>query len=76
MHRTVLLKAEYFRKALCGDFRESEAQAVDLPEEDPSIFHFVVAYLYEDKYVPILPVAAVLGESTYCDPLSLCLEVR
>ncbi|RYP34975.1 hypothetical protein DL767_004052 [Monosporascus sp. MG133] len=57
---SVLLKAEYFRKALCGGFRESEAQAIDLPEEDPAIFHFVVAFLYEERYVPILPVASVL----------------
>ncbi|RYP23322.1 hypothetical protein DL765_001231 [Monosporascus sp. GIB2] len=60
VHRSVLLKAEYFRKALCGEFRESEAQAIDLPEEDPAIFHFVVAFLYEERYVPILPVASVL----------------
>ncbi|EMR62114.1 hypothetical protein UCREL1_10950 [Eutypa lata UCREL1] len=58
----ILLKAEYFRRALCGEFRESEAQAIDLPEEDPAIFHFIVAFLYEDKYVPILPVATVLAE--------------
>ncbi|RYP56540.1 hypothetical protein DL771_011859 [Monosporascus sp. 5C6A] len=57
---SVLLKAEYFRKALCGEFRESEAQAIDLPEEDPAIFHFVVAFLYEERYVPIVPVASVL----------------
>ncbi|RYP06975.1 hypothetical protein DL764_002798 [Monosporascus ibericus] len=62
VHRSVLLKAEYFRKALCGEFRESEAQAIDLPEEDPAIFHFVVAFLYEERYVPILPVASVLVE--------------
>ncbi|RYP93497.1 hypothetical protein DL770_000381 [Monosporascus sp. CRB-9-2] len=60
VHRSVLLKAEYFRKALCGEFRESEAQAIDLPEEDPAIFHFVVAFLYEERYVPIVPVASVL----------------
>ncbi|KAI1768238.1 hypothetical protein GGR53DRAFT_433550 [Hypoxylon sp. FL1150] len=60
VHKTVLLKAEFFRKALCGEFRESEAQAIDLPEENPAIFHFVVAFLYENKYVPIRPAAAVL----------------
>ncbi|KAI1780002.1 hypothetical protein F4818DRAFT_161723 [Hypoxylon cercidicola] len=60
VHKSVLLKAEFFRKALCGEFRESEAQAIDLPEENPAIFHFVVAFLYENKYVPIRPAAAVL----------------
>ena len=61
MHKDVLLKAEYFRKALCGEFRESEAQAIELPEEDPAIFHFIVAFLYEDKYVPIRAAATVLS---------------
>ncbi|KAI1107772.1 hypothetical protein F4804DRAFT_120 [Jackrogersella minutella] len=60
VHKSVLLKAEFFRKALCGEFRESEAQAMELPEEDPAIFHFVVAFLYENKYVPIKAAATVL----------------
>ncbi|XXG94670.1 hypothetical protein Hte_000927 [Hypoxylon texense] len=60
VHKSVLLKAEFFRKALCGEFRESEAQAIDLPEENPAIFHFIVAFLYENKYVPIRPAASVL----------------
>lgn len=60
VHKNILLKAEYFRKALCGRFKEAEAQAIDLPEEDPAIFHFIVAFLYEDKYVPIKPIASVL----------------
>jgi hypothetical protein len=60
VHKSILIKAEYFRKAICGVFRESEAQAIDLPEEDPAIFHFIVAFLYENKYIPIKPAAAVL----------------
>ncbi|KAI5862178.1 hypothetical protein GGS23DRAFT_597796 [Durotheca rogersii] len=60
VHKSVLLKAEFFRKALCGGFRESDAQAIDLPEEDPAIFHFIVAFLYENKYVPIRAAATVL----------------
>ncbi|OTB08826.1 hypothetical protein M426DRAFT_162442 [Hypoxylon sp. CI-4A] len=62
VHKNVLLKADFFKKALCGDFRESEAQAVELPEEDPAIFHFVVAFLYENKYVPIQAAATLLGK--------------
>ncbi|KAI1382220.1 hypothetical protein F4677DRAFT_19065 [Hypoxylon crocopeplum] len=62
VHKSVLLKADFFRKALCGEFQESEAQAIDLPEEDPAIFHFVVAFLYENKYVPIKAAATVLGD--------------
>lgn len=61
MHKHVLIKAEFFKKALCGEFRESEAQAIELPEEDPAIFHFVVAFLYENKYVPIQAAATVLS---------------
>jgi hypothetical protein len=57
------LKSEYFRKALDGDFREAENQAIDLPEEDPAIFSFVVAFLYEGTYAPIRPVADALGLS-------------
>jgi len=61
VHKHVLLKSEYFEKALCGDFQESETQSIDLPEEDPAIFHFLIAYLYEGRYEPIKPAAAVLG---------------
>jgi hypothetical protein len=57
------LKSEYFRKALDGDFREAENQAIDLPEEDPAIFSFLVAFLYEGTYAPIKPVADALGLS-------------
>ncbi|TAQ90460.1 hypothetical protein B7494_g1182 [Chlorociboria aeruginascens] len=60
VHRDILTKSEYFRKALYGEFREAEDQAIDLPEEDPAIFSFVVAFLYEEKYVPIKPIATVL----------------
>jgi len=60
IHRDILTRSEYFRKALDGAFREAEEQAIDLPEEDPAIFSFVVAFLYEGKYVPIKPIATVL----------------
>lgn len=61
VHRDILTKSEYFRKALDGEFREASEQAIDLPEEDPSIFSFVVAYLYEEKFVPIKTISTVLG---------------
>ncbi|KAK1636705.1 hypothetical protein BDP81DRAFT_298037, partial [Colletotrichum phormii] len=60
VHRNILLAAEYFRKALCGDFREAEAQSMDFPEEDPAIFHFLVAFLYQRSFVPIKPAASAL----------------
>ncbi|OLN88556.1 hypothetical protein CCHL11_01861 [Colletotrichum chlorophyti] len=61
VHRDVLTTTEYFRKALCGDFQEAEAQAMDFPEEDPAIFHFLVAFLYQSTFVPIKPAASMLG---------------
>lgn len=60
VHKSVLLKAEWFRKALLGSFLEAEAQSLDLPEEDPAIFHFLVAYLYEERYLPTKPLSSVL----------------
>ncbi|KAK0656734.1 hypothetical protein B0T16DRAFT_452269 [Cercophora newfieldiana] len=60
VHKNILLKSEYFQKALCGDFRESRTQSLDLPEENPAIFHFLIAYLYEGKYNPIKPASSVL----------------
>jgi BTB/POZ domain len=62
VHKDILTKSEYFRKALDGEFREAEDQAIDLPEEDPDIFSFVIAFLYEEKFVPIKPMAMALGE--------------
>ncbi|KAI3401625.1 hypothetical protein diail_10226, partial [Diaporthe ilicicola] len=60
VHRSVLLKAEWFRKALLGNFLEAEVQSLDLPEEDPAVFHFLVAYLYEERYSPTKPLSTVL----------------
>lgn len=57
----MLTKTEYFVKALCGSFKEAATQSISLPEEDPAIFHFVVAFLYEDKYEPIKPMSHALG---------------
>ncbi|KAK4205315.1 hypothetical protein QBC40DRAFT_50752 [Triangularia verruculosa] len=60
VHKHILTKYEYFEKALCGSFKESETQSIELPEEDPAIFHFLVSYFYEGRYDPIKPLAAVL----------------
>lgn len=56
------MKSEFFRKALDGEFKEACQQAVDLPEEDPDIFSFVVAYLYEERFVPLKSLGSVLSE--------------
>lgn len=60
VHRNILTKSEYFRKALDGEFKEAAAQAIDLPEEDPSLFEFIIAFLYEGKYCPLRPVAEII----------------
>ncbi|KAF3762424.1 hypothetical protein M406DRAFT_219620, partial [Cryphonectria parasitica EP155] len=60
IHKNVLLKSTWFEKALCGNFAEAAAQSLDFPEEDPAIFHFLVAYLYEDRYVPTRPLSSAL----------------
>jgi hypothetical protein len=65
VHKAILTKSEYFSKALNGEFLESKSQSVDLPEEDPDIFSFLVAFLYENKFVPIRPLATVLGKMLY-----------
>lgn len=61
MHRDILLRVEVFKKGLSGGFMETKARAIELPDEKPSIFHFIVAWLYEKTFVPILPAATVLG---------------
>lgn len=61
MHKDILTKSEFFKNALDGRFKEADEQAVDLPEEDPALFSFVVAYLYEGQYSPIKTAADVLG---------------
>ncbi|KAH7188932.1 uncharacterized protein B0J16DRAFT_104482 [Fusarium flagelliforme] len=74
VHRDILLQAEWFQKALCGNFREASEQVIDLPEEDPAIFHFLVAFLYEGSFEPIRPAASVLepeidkGKAIEVDP--------
>lgn len=65
VHRDILTKSDYFRKALDGEFQEAEDQAIDLPEEDPALFSFVVAFLYEERFVPIKPVATVLSKHLF-----------
>ncbi|KAJ9142143.1 hypothetical protein NKR23_g7465 [Pleurostoma richardsiae] len=60
VHKHVLLKAKWFRKALCGEFSEAETQVLNLPNEDPSVFHFLVAFLYEGRYIPTKPLSDAL----------------
>ncbi|KAH7162746.1 hypothetical protein B0J13DRAFT_517999 [Dactylonectria estremocensis] len=61
VHKDILLKVQWFRSALCGSFREADEQIIDLPEEEPSVFHHLVTFLYEDRYHPIMPAAQALN---------------
>ncbi|KPM44721.1 hypothetical protein AK830_g1839 [Neonectria ditissima] len=60
VHKDILTKAHWFQKALSGGFKEADEQLIDLPEEDPAIFHFLVAFLYEERFDPIRAAASVL----------------
>ncbi|KAH7170635.1 hypothetical protein EDB81DRAFT_174081 [Dactylonectria macrodidyma] len=60
VHKDILLKVQWFRSALCGGFREADEQVIDLPEEEPSVFHHLVTFLYEGRYHPIKPAAQAL----------------
>lgn len=55
VHKDILRKSEWFRKALDGQFRESHDQTIDLPEENPVGFSFLISYLYEGTFQPIKP---------------------
>ncbi|CAM1506523.1 Fc.00g061640.m01.CDS01 [Cosmosporella sp. VM-42] len=74
VHKDILFKSKWFQIALCGGFKESEEQVVDLPEEDPAIFHFLVAFLYEGRFNPIRSASTVLepkigkGKGVRVDP--------
>ena len=65
MHKDILRKSEWFRKALDGDFRESHDQMIDLPEENPVAFSFLIAYLYEDKFQPIQPAFDAMSKTSW-----------
>lgn len=34
---------------------------IDLPEEDPSTFSFIIAWLYEGTFTPVKALSSVLG---------------
>lgn len=54
------MQEDFFSKALEGNFAEASSQAIDLPEEDPTVFSFVVSWLYEKEFKPIKNIESVL----------------
>lgn len=61
VHADILKRGEYFKKCLDGNFREGNEQVIDLPEEDPATFSFVIAWLYEGTFMPVKALSSVLG---------------
>lgn len=53
-HEDVLSRSPFFASALKGQFFESTAKTVELPDEEPQIFSCVLEYLYKGDYYPRL----------------------
>ncbi|KAA6416397.1 MAG: hypothetical protein FRX48_01117 [Lasallia pustulata] len=53
-HEDVLSLSPFFTAALKGQFLESTAKKVELPDEEPEIFSCVLEYLYKGDYYPRL----------------------
>ncbi|KAI4240152.1 MAG: hypothetical protein L6R40_005285 [Gallowayella cf. fulva] len=53
-HEDVLSLSPFFTAALKGQFYESSAKRVALPDEDPQVFSCVLEYLYKGDYYPRL----------------------
>lgn len=53
-HEDVLSLSPFFTAALKGQFYESSAKRVALPDDDPQIFSCILEYLYKGDYYPRL----------------------
>jgi hypothetical protein len=53
-HEDVLSISPFFSTHLRGQFLESHAKRIDLPEETPEVFSCVLEYLYKGDYSPRL----------------------
>lgn len=49
-HEDTLCKLPFFRAALQGNFRESQAQSIDLPEDELGAVSALIEYLYTGIY--------------------------
>ena len=53
VHRNISCNsAPYFQAALKGGFLESETQILDLPEDDPRVFGYLLIWLYTGQIIP------------------------
>ena len=47
MHKKLVCDTSgFFRAALCGNFQESETQAIEMPEDDPEVFCYFQYWAY------------------------------
>jgi hypothetical protein len=46
VHESFLRSSLFFRKALSGDWIEAKTRHVNLPEEEPAVFHDYIHFLY------------------------------
>jgi len=53
-HEDVLCQSPFFKAACRGQFLESNAKRINLPEEQPEILSSVLEYLYKGDYYPRL----------------------
>jgi hypothetical protein len=53
-HEDVLCQSPFFQAACKGQFLESNAKRINLPDEQPEILSSVLEYLYKGDYYPRL----------------------
>ena len=53
-HEEILCQSPFFEAACRGQFVESNAKRINLPEEQPEVLSSVLEYLYKGDYFPNL----------------------
>ena len=53
-HEDILCRSSFFQTACRGQFFESHAKKIALPDESPEILSCVLEYLYKSDYTPKL----------------------
>ncbi|KAI4633805.1 uncharacterized protein J4E87_000971 [Alternaria ethzedia] len=64
VHKNIVCdKVDFFTRALRFGGKESQNDAIDLPEDDPAIVRRLIQYLYEAEYTPLLSDVASTGSA-------------
>lgn len=53
-HEDILCRSHFFQAACRGQFLESNAKRINMPEESPEILSSVLEFLYKSDYYPRL----------------------